>query len=576
MNVLQKTVLSLLREGKIEDLQKKYPKLNVQEISKNDPTSQKKYLQWMCKQLALGVSESDLYPSIKFFDKNQSKFQKKDISAYKTLKELEDIIKSLPEKSKSQQREEVKGNAPKIYEDSNVVIVRPDDKNSCITYGKGTKWCITMKDASYYEQYTSENVIFYFVISKKLEQDDPRAKIALAVIRKNDNSLQDVDVYDAEDNQLSTFDVDDKFLELCRADAIKRPKSLYAKIISNEASRDEIIKIIHGKTDEANFLRMSVAENQNTQPDILDMLANDENDEVREAVARNSNTTINSLLRLASDERRIVRYAVTENENVTSEILEKLFQNLSDGGDPVAIELAKNEKTSVKILEKLFETSEVSHMALALNPNTPQEILEKFINNGETDTNFNTHYSILGNVAENPSATKEMLVKLSYVDIAYVRVAVAENKNTPKNVLVRLSVDTAHGVRERVAQNPNTPIEILVRFASEKFPKLRAGVAHNISAPVEVLDKLSKDENSTVRKNVASNPSTSSETLMRLVSDHDYNVVYNICHNQNVTREILISLANSDSSMVRRTAKNALERMNKNEALIRAYVSTLI
>jgi hypothetical protein len=90
--------------GVIEDLQAKYPKLNIKEISQRDPSHTNKYLRWMVKQLDLGINPNNLYPSIEYFHNNIHKFKEKDINRYDGIS-LEEAIKNLPkQQSKTQEK----------------------------------------------------------------------------------------------------------------------------------------------------------------------------------------------------------------------------------------------------------------------------------------------------------------------------------------------------------------------------------------------------------------------------------------------------------------------------------------
>ena len=129
----------------------------------------------------------------------------RDVYQYKTLKQLEDAIKSLPT-SKRKKQETAKGKAEKIWENDELVIIRPDDKASCVAYGKGSRWCITMQNETYYEQYTSSNVLFYFVLRKQ-PKGDRFDKVAFALSRIGDPPKIDwgegLEIFDALDGPLS-------------------------------------------------------------------------------------------------------------------------------------------------------------------------------------------------------------------------------------------------------------------------------------------------------------------------------------------------------------------------------------
>ena len=159
INIKEKTF-----ENLIEFVQLNYPnKLN--DIN-NIINSQIKYEYklWIIKQFLEGNSLNDIMPSIEYFDKNKNSFIKKDINSY-NAKELENEIK---DKELNKETKDIdKGKSGRIFENERFFVVRPDNKNACITYGKGTKWCITMKDEKYYESYAEENIAFYFIIDKK-------------------------------------------------------------------------------------------------------------------------------------------------------------------------------------------------------------------------------------------------------------------------------------------------------------------------------------------------------------------------------------------------------------------------
>ena len=211
--------------SRLSDLKFKYPKFEneLEEISRIDPKG--KYLEWSVKQLIKGHNLPDIKGSIEFFDKNNDRFEKKDINQYKDLKDLENEIKSLP-KSKSQEKKEIKSSgSQKIYEDDQYALIRVDDKQACVEYGKGTKWCITMEDASYFEEYTEQNTLFYFLINKT--DDD---KIAICIIRDLQNNFKGFDFYDAEDNQITESEVPEKFVQLAKQDALNQPKTKYTPI----------------------------------------------------------------------------------------------------------------------------------------------------------------------------------------------------------------------------------------------------------------------------------------------------------------------------------------------------------
>jgi hypothetical protein len=68
---------------------------------------------------------------------------------------------------------------------------------------------------------------------------------------------------------------------------------------------------------------VATAQNPNTPPEALELLATDENYNVRFWVARNSNTPPEALELLATDKYYSIRYCVAQNPN-RNELIERL------------------------------------------------------------------------------------------------------------------------------------------------------------------------------------------------------------------------------------------------------------
>ncbi len=266
--MIRSFIQHVLLEGKIQDLEKKYPDVDVETLSNNDPSPTKKYLEWMCKRYAEAIKSrrianllNDMFPTIAFFHKNIHHFKNKDINSYKTVKELEDQVKEIGQKLALKDLSNVSGNAVKLFEDENFLFLRPDDKNAVMKYGAGTKWCITMKNATYYEDYTEEGVVFYFLIVKPL--NNYYHKIAWAVHRSN-REITDIEYFDAEDNPRKFSHIDDyvvaslvetnpelepltdklgtqinQFNEMASTDAPKRPLPMLKRLKSGERVPDD-------------------------------------------------------------------------------------------------------------------------------------------------------------------------------------------------------------------------------------------------------------------------------------------------------------------------------------------------
>ena len=188
----------LLIEGRIEDVKKKYPRLDpiINFLVKRDPSGSQKYLAWGAKQAeaarqaraqhvppgsGLDVAQLEtwmptLADKIEKFHKWNQRLPKfgfsKDINSYKDYESLRDAINKLDdEETQAQKRGEEKkaafSEAHVIDDTEDYFIVRPTTTESSCFFGKGTRWCISAeKSNNYFNSYTSEGKMFYFVFLK--------------------------------------------------------------------------------------------------------------------------------------------------------------------------------------------------------------------------------------------------------------------------------------------------------------------------------------------------------------------------------------------------------------------------
>ena len=115
----------------------------------------------------------------------------KDINQYENpqfIKKLMSIIDS--RKTQKQIELEIKTQVDKIYEDDEVLVVRPKSHSASCYYGTNTKWCTTQKGStSYFDKYTRGGNLYYF-LNKKTNN-----KIALY----QNESEKKTEVFDAQD-----------------------------------------------------------------------------------------------------------------------------------------------------------------------------------------------------------------------------------------------------------------------------------------------------------------------------------------------------------------------------------------
>lgn len=220
-----------------------------------DPSGTKKYLKWIKAQASKGSSVEDLGPTIDYFHKNINRFENKDIYSYKELKDLEDKVKEISStKSRSEVVSMARSQAIKIVDNDRWVVRRIDGKSACCHYGRDTKWCITMQDSNYFESYSKDNNIFYFLEDKSIEDiKSPKKKFAYLVQRDKKGKVVKTQVYNSHDSMVDTdiasaVDVDKKVISLIKKDIKTAPKPFLAKMNDDEVSTDQV--------DEAFFAEM--------------------------------------------------------------------------------------------------------------------------------------------------------------------------------------------------------------------------------------------------------------------------------------------------------------------------------
>ena len=184
----------LIAEGRKEDLRKKYEEkfsvdpdfLETLDYALGHPFMSQtnfKYGDFLLHNLHPNSSVEevvDMVDLIKEFDRFQSALPEKDINKYNNFT-LSNAIKTHKEKSKSQQKKVDVSGAEKIYDDSNILIVKPLTYDASCKYGAGTRWCTTMaNEPRYFNQYgKGDGQALYYIILKKFDRNNKFYKIAI-------------------------------------------------------------------------------------------------------------------------------------------------------------------------------------------------------------------------------------------------------------------------------------------------------------------------------------------------------------------------------------------------------------
>ena len=198
----------LLQEGRKEDLRKKYTEkfkeypetldfiLGISDLADTNF----KYGDFVLKNTHPNASPEeveDIVDLIKDFDRFQQSLDVKDINKY-DLDGLKLTIELHKETSKSQLKKIDTSGTKKIFEDKNILIVRPLTYESSCKYGAGTRWCTTMAgQPSYFESHTKDDQGLYYIILKNFNKDNKFYKIAIHITPNTETW------YDATDERMS-------------------------------------------------------------------------------------------------------------------------------------------------------------------------------------------------------------------------------------------------------------------------------------------------------------------------------------------------------------------------------------
>ena len=179
----------LIVEGRKEDLRKKYTEkfkeypenldfiLGISDLADTNF----KYADFVLKNTNPNASSQEvehIVDLVKDFDRFQPSLEIKDINKYNVHK-LVTAIDKHRETSKTQQKKSIDpSDAKKLYEDDNLLIVKPLTYESSCKYGSGTRWCTTSTQ-SYFKNYTEDGQSLYYVILKKFDISNKFYKIAI-------------------------------------------------------------------------------------------------------------------------------------------------------------------------------------------------------------------------------------------------------------------------------------------------------------------------------------------------------------------------------------------------------------
>ena len=157
-------------------------------IEEKDPTPNKAYTPWLARMYAKG--------DLKLEDMNRRGFlglydiakrrrilrpEHNDINSFKTYREFENAMLSdnydLDTIDNKPAKQEDKGQAKKVYEDSDVVVIVPEDEAAACRYGRGTRWCTaSTRGQNYFDHYNRQGRM-YILLPKNPEHEGEKYQL---------------------------------------------------------------------------------------------------------------------------------------------------------------------------------------------------------------------------------------------------------------------------------------------------------------------------------------------------------------------------------------------------------------
>jgi hypothetical protein len=127
----------------------------------------------------------------------------KDISQYENPEFIRTLMEIVDSKKTEREKErELKSQAERLYEDDDVLVIRPKSHAASCYYGANTKWCTSSAGGSgYFEKYIKTGLLYYFIKKKE--------NTKMALYRNTED--RKTEVYNAQDRLVSLDDLRETF-----------------------------------------------------------------------------------------------------------------------------------------------------------------------------------------------------------------------------------------------------------------------------------------------------------------------------------------------------------------------------
>jgi len=175
-------------------------------IEAADPTPHKQYTQWLVRKYIDGtfnyfedvLSEGGSFVTMWHYLKTHRAlpYVYRDINQIKNkfdYRSAFNTIKSAYEDHKGKETLENKGQAKEIYNDSQIRVIVPQDKEAACYYGQGTQWCTSStKGKNYFDEYNKSGNL-YIIIPKNPTHTGEKYQLSLADDQYTDETDEEID-----------------------------------------------------------------------------------------------------------------------------------------------------------------------------------------------------------------------------------------------------------------------------------------------------------------------------------------------------------------------------------------------
>lgn len=144
-----------------------------------------KYLNFILKNYKT-ISEDldDAYEIFNYFERNNKKFDNRDINKYADFNELVKTVLTLSNKRR-REIEAIPGSRV-LFDGEAFVVMVPETKSASCILGNKTAWCTSKNEQSYYEEYRRVGELYY-ILSRTKSSKDPTHKIAIRFLFDSGN-----------------------------------------------------------------------------------------------------------------------------------------------------------------------------------------------------------------------------------------------------------------------------------------------------------------------------------------------------------------------------------------------------